>query len=214
MTTTTVPFSARIREATVAAHDDAEGSGFLSGLTEGTRPITDYARLVAQHLAIYRAIESANAAMRADPIAGAFVFPELDRVARLEADLHAILGEDWAARPEATPLPATVDYAERIREVGATWPGGWVAHHYVRYLGDLSGGIFIRRRLEDAYGIDATSGTAFYDFPEIPDAMAWKNVYRSRLDDAPWDEAEQADVVAEILQAYDWNNRLLGELNG
>lgn len=214
MTTTIVPFSAAIRDATSAAHGDAEGSTFLADLTGGHRPLVDLARLAAQHLAIYRALEGANAAMATDPVAGRFVFAELDRVPALERDLASLLGPDWASRPESLPTAATAAYAARITETAETWPAGWVAHHYTRYLGDLSGGLFIRRALEDRFAIDATSGTAFYDFPGIADPVAWKDDYRSRLDEAPWDDDERARIIDEVLDAYRWNTRVLVDLDG
>src|SRR5690606_25598352 len=154
-------------------------------------PIEGYGRLVVQHRAIYEALEGANDAMAQDLVAGAFVQSDVVRLPALERDVVSVLGEGWAHRPEAALVPATLEYCERLREVGATWPGGWVGHQYVRYLGDLSGGLFIRTRVEAAYGIDATSGTAFYDFPKVPDPVAWKDAYRRRLDEAAWSAEER-----------------------
>ena len=44
-----------------------------------------------------------------------------------------------------------------------------LAHTYVRYLGDLSGGQIIRRRVAKAYGVDVASGEGvkFYDFKSL-----------------------------------------------
>jgi heme oxygenase len=39
-----------------------------------------------------------------------------------------------------------------------------LAHAYVRYLGDLSGGQIIGGRIKRAYGLKGKEGTAFYDF--------------------------------------------------
>jgi heme oxygenase len=206
-------FAAAIRSATAGAHRGAEGTSFLDALLGGALPLTAYGRLVVQHHAIYDALEAANRAMTADPVAGAFVDADIVRRPALERDAVAVLGPDWRARPEAELVPATIAYCERLREVGATWPGGWVAHQYVRYLGDLSGGRFIRTRIEAVYGIDETSGTAFYAFPKVPDPTAWKDAYRRRLDLAPWDDAERARIVDEVLAAYAWNTELLHQLH-
>lgn len=207
-------FAARIREATATAHRDAETAPFLRGLVEGALPVTAYGRLVVQHRAIYDALEGANEAMRHDPVAGSFVDDAVVRLPALERDLVAVLGEDWRSRAEAELVPATVAYCERLREVGATWPAGWVGHQYVRYLGDLSGGAFIRRAIERAYGLDAATGTAFYDFPQVPDPTAWKDAYRARLDGAAWSVEEQDRVIAEVLASYEWNTALLEQLGG
>lgn len=205
-------FAARIRAATADAHRGAERSPYLGALVSGQLPLADYGRLVVQHRAIYAAIEAANAAMASDGVAAAFVDDGIERLPALDRDLHAVLGPDWRSCDEATLVPATREYVARIEEVAARWPAGWVGHHYVRYLGDLSGGLFLRGAIERAYGIDASSGTAFYDFPNVPDPDAWKQAYRSALDDAPWSADEQDRIIDEILAAYDWNTRLLEEL--
>lgn len=41
-----------------------------------------------------------------------------------------------------------------------------LAHAYVRYLGDLSGGQVIGARIKKAYGLNGQDGTAFYRFDE------------------------------------------------
>jgi heme oxygenase len=206
------PFSTAIRAATASAHRDAERSTFLADLVGGALAIEGYGRLVAQHRAIYEALEGSNDAMGDDPVAGTFVQQDVVRLPALERDIVAVLGEGWAARPEAALVPATVEYCERLREVGGSWPGGWVAHQYVRYLGDLSGGLFIRMRIEAVFGIDAGSGTAFYDFPQVPDPAAWKDAYRRRLDEAPWPPEERERITAEILESYRLNTLVLEQL--
>ena len=205
-----VPFSKAIRAATTAAHGTAEQAGYLGALLAGNLDIPGYARLVAQHLHIYRALEGAADALAGDPVARRFVFEELRRLPSLEADLEALLGAGWASQVPA--LPATEAYCARLREVGATWVGGFVAHHYVRYLGDLSGGIFIGEAVERIYDIVDHRGTSFYVFERIPDPMAFKDTYRGLLDDAPWDDTERALITAEILEGYRFNTEVLEQL--
>lgn len=209
--TTSIPFSKAIREATWGAHGDAEGATFLGDLVDGRLDIRRYADMVAQHHFAYEALEAANAAMRDDPVAGPFVDDRLTRGPALAADLEAILGSGW--RDEVAPNAATVAYVDRLREVCPTWAGGFVAHHYVRYLGDLSGGQMLRGSIEEVFGIDATSGTAFYDFPELDDLTAYKEAYRGRLDAAPWDDEERARIIEEILLGYHHNTRVLVDLS-
>lgn len=213
-TTVELPFSTAIREATAQAHRDAERAPFVGALLGGELPLEGYGRLVAQHRAIYEALEAANERMAADPVVASFVQADVVRHPALERDVVAVLGDRWATRPEAELVPATVEYCERLREVGTSWPGGWVGHQYVRYLGDLSGGLFIRRRVEAAYSIDAASGTAFYDFPQVPDPAAWKDAYRRRLDEAPWAAEERSRITAEILESYRLNTLVLEQLGG
>lgn len=209
---TRMAFSEMIRLATAGAHRGAERNGFLMALLGGDLPVEAYGRLIVQHRSIYKALESFNWAMAQDEVAGEFVQDDVIRLPALDRDLNAVLGADWRDRPEAMPVPATLEYCDRIREVGHNWPAGWVAHQYVRYLGDLSGGFHVGARIESVFGLDASNGTAFYDFPKVDDPQAWKDAYRQRLDKAPWDDAERERVVEEILEAYRLNTAIFEQL--
>ena len=70
----------------------------------------------------------------------------------------------------ASPPPAMSAYAGRIASLSASpEPAPLLAHAYVRYLGDLSGGQVIRRRVARAYGLeeDNGAGVAFYEFGKL-----------------------------------------------
>ncbi|MDJ1114185.1 heme oxygenase (biliverdin-producing) [Microbacterium dauci] len=204
-----IPFSTAVRERSSAAHSSSEGAGFMTDLMRGNGTREDYIALVAQHWFIYEALEAAAARMRSDPLASVFISEKLTRLPALEADLEFLLGDDW--RDQVTPLPTTARYVARINEVGATWPGGFVAHHYTRYLGDLSGGQFIGKVMARQFGFE-TNGIGFYIFDEIADPHAFKDVYREQLDAAPWDAAERERVIDEVLLAYRFNTELFVDL--
>jgi heme oxygenase len=196
-------FSGRLREATAQVHDAAERSAFMTGLMSGGVPLSGYVQLIGQYLPIYRALETAGEAMRDDPIAGPFALRELERRSALEADLVSLAGPDWSQHVVATP--ATQAYVERIEEVCTDWAGGFVAHHYVRYLGDLSGGQIVRRILRRVYDFDDDHGLSFYVFDQIDNSVAVKKRYRQLLDESPWDIDEQERIAAEATLAFDLN---------
>ncbi|GGT80031.1 biliverdin-producing heme oxygenase [Actinomadura citrea] len=204
------PFSARLRAATWSDHGDNETSDYMSALVEGRLARDEYAVLVAQLHPVYDLLERAADRMASDPVAGAFDLPGLRRREALEADLAYFYGPGWRSRVE--PNASTARYCDRLREVCFDWPGGFVAHHYTRYLGDLSGGQYIglqvRKTLELSAGDD---GVRFYRFPGKP--KAYKDRYRRMLDAAPWDAAEQARVIAEVKAAYRLNAALTAELD-
>jgi heme oxygenase len=66
----------------------------------------------------------------------------------------------------ASPPPALSDFISHINHLSTSANGAplLLAHAYVRYLGDLSGGQIIGGRIRRAYGLKGTEGTAFYDF--------------------------------------------------
>ncbi|MFY9713915.1 MAG: biliverdin-producing heme oxygenase [Microbacterium sp.] len=203
-------FSAALRERSSGSHSASEHAGFMADLLSGSASRDDYTALVAQHYFIYEALESAAERMRQDPVASVFLSDKLTRLPALEADLEFLVGPEW--REQIALLPTTRRYVDRIRQVGATWAGGFVAHHYTRYLGDLSGGVFIGRVMARRFGFQ-TNGIGFYLFDDIADPSAFKDVYREQLDAAPWDEAERERVIDEVLLAYRFNTELFEDLD-
>jgi len=204
-----IPFSAALRERSSSAHSSSEGAGFMSDLMKGEGTREDYVSLVVQHWYMYDALERAAERMRRDQVARVFISDKLTRLPALEADLGFLIGADW--RDRISPLPTTKRYIDRIDLVGRTWAGGFVAHHYTRYLGDLSGGRFIGRLMARRFGFQ-TNGIGFYVFDDIADPKAFKDVYREQLDAAPWDAAEQERVIDEVLLAYRLNTEVFEDL--
>ncbi|MFE4593490.1 biliverdin-producing heme oxygenase [Streptomyces laurentii] len=209
----TTPFSTLIRTASHERHTEAETSGFMTDLLGGRLGVDAYTRYTEQLWFVYRALEDGAGALRPDPVAGPFVQPELFRTQALERDLAHLRGADWRAGVSA--LPATRAYAARIAECARDWPGGYVAHHYTRYLGDLSGGQIIRDRAERAWGFARKGdGVRFYVFDAIPNPAAFKRAYRELLDAVAADELEKRRIVDECKRAFDFNGAMFRELSG
>ncbi len=207
---TVLPFSQALRERTWSGHGESEGAGFMSDLMAGKGTREDYIALVAQHYFVYEALESAAVAFADDPVAAPFLSDQLTRLPALEADLSFLIDGGW--RDAIVPLPTTVRYVDRINEIVAQhWAGGFVAHHYTRYLGDLSGGQAIRRLMQRHFGFE-TNGVGFYLFEQIADPKTFKDTYREQLDTAGWDESERERVIDEVLAAYRLNTELFDDL--
>lgn len=205
-------FSEALKAMTWDDHEHAEYTEYMQAMLGGKLNIAGYTDMVAQHYFAYVVLEEASEKMRHDPVGGRFVFDGLLRVPALEADLEHLLGADW--RDKIEPNEATKEYCDRLREVCFDWPGGFVAHSYTRYLGDLSGGQVIRAAVERAHPVELadSEGVAFYLFPEIGDYKAFKIEYRDRLDAAQWSPEEQQRVIDEALLAYRLNTKVLAEL--
>lgn len=207
---TVIPFSQALRERTWSGHGESEGASFMSDLMTGKGTRDDYIALVAQHYFVYEALEAAGAVFAGDPVAAPFITDQLTRLPALEADLAFLLGEGW--RDAIAPLPTTSRYVLRIHEIaGSRWAGGFVAHHYTRYLGDLSGGQVIRRIMQRQFGFE-TNGVGFYLFDQIASPKEFKETYRDQLDAVAWDEAERERVIDEVLAAYKLNTELFDDL--
>ncbi|PGH50640.1 heme oxygenase (biliverdin-producing) [Streptomyces sp. Ru87] len=205
------PFSTLIRTASQEQHTEAENSGFMSDMLGGRLGVAAYALYTEQLWFVYGALEDSVDRLSEDPVAGPFLRPELLRVPELERDLTHLRGPGW--RDGAVPLPATAAYAARVTEVGRSWPGGYVAHHYTRYLGDLSGGQIIRGTAEKTWGFERKGdGVRFYVFEEIANPAAFKREYRALLDALPADDLEKQRVVDECRRAFALNTALFREL--
>lgn len=200
--------AARLRNETADDHRRAETSPFVTDLLDGALPVSDYARLAVQHHAIYEVLEAAVAA-NDDPDLEPLLVPELTRLPALEEDLRFLLGDDWAESVEV--LPATRAYLDHLAEVCAT-SEGLLAHHYLRYLGDLSGGQLIRRVLDRVYDFADGQGTAFYRFEAIPDPKGFKAAYRRHLDALDWLPERQQRVIDEVAAGFRATKAVLDDL--
>ena len=207
---TVIPFSQALRERTRSGHSASEGASFMDDLMTGAGSRDDYIALVAQHFFIYEALESAAASLADNAEAATFITPQLTRLPALEADLAFLIGADW--RAAIVPLPTTARYVARISEVAAEgWAGGFIAHHYTRYLGDLSGGQIIRTLMQRQFGFE-TNGVGFYLFDEIGKPKEFKETYRDQLDAVAWSDEERERVIDEVLLAYTFNTDLFSDL--
>lgn len=203
----TPSLSTAMREGSRAEHEEAEGSAFMAALLDGVLRPGAYADLLVRLRAVYAALEVAVRDRARDPLVAAVHDPALERLTAIDADLaHWMPGT--ASYDVDSPAAAT--YVERIRR--ADWSGALVAHHYTRYLGDLSGGQAIGRVLSRTYDLADGGGIAFYDFPAIPKPKPYKDRYRARLDALGLPAADIDRVVDEVKVAFRLNQALFAEL--
>lgn len=201
--------AARLRAETREVHQRTEGSGFVSELMAGRLSRAEIALFTRQLHAVYSALEDAADRLGDDPRFAPLDDPVLRRLPSLVDDATALGGTRWRELPV---LPATVAYVERLNEVKGRAPA-LVAHHYTRYLGDLSGGLalgaLLSRHLDVAPG---DPGVRFYHFPGIPLVKTYRDTYRARLDALRLTESEQDEVVAEAVVAFELNGAMFSDL--
>lgn len=200
---TAPPLSALLRDGTATAHQAAESSPFLLALAQGRVTKAGVVGLLQRLIPVYDELEQVGAGWAADPDVGPLLVPGLERGPSLRADLAAL-----GALP-STSSPAALEYAARIRRAGASSAPAYVAHHYTRYLGDLSGGQVVGHALRTSLGLDLS----FFRFPGLR-GPAVKRAYRAHLDALAWDGAWQEQAVAESALAFRFNQDLAAELVG
>lgn len=202
-----VAFSARLKAETAARHQHAEHSNFMADLMGGKLTVRAYRMLLTQYVYIYEALEEVAAGFRAhpNPITDPFVLEGLDRLVAINADLAELGGPTGAQ-----PLPATADYAAAIRATAST-PERFLAHHYLRYLGDLSGGQAVAALVARHYAVPAEA-LNMYRFEALPKPKVFKDSYRDLLDGAPLTDAQRDALVDEALAGFDHNSRVFTQL--
>jgi heme oxygenase len=195
--------SVAMKEGSAAEHTAAEQSPFVSELLAGWVSAQGYSEYLLRLRVVYAALEAMRA-RRNDPMVAAVYDPALERLAAIDADLsHWLPG----GTREVTS-PAAAAYGERIAGLG--WGGSLVAHHYTRYLGDLSGGQAMGKVLDRTFGLGG-AGLEFYKFPMRP--KPYKDAYRARLDALRPDERDTGRIVDEVRFAFGLNRAVLDELS-
>lgn len=205
----TEPFSARLKASTATIHDEVEHTDFMVDLMEGRLGIGAYARLLAQYAPIYAALEAKSSEFAADPIFAPFHDAGLFRTERIHSDLQKLSQDVLPITASATITTSAESYADHL--CGLTRPEQLIAHHYTRYLGDLSGGQAIGALMGRHYSVPAEALT-MWDFAQVGKTKPYKDTYRSRLDEIAAAGGDEQLVIEETMTAFRLNGRLLAEL--
>ncbi|KAJ7369775.1 heme oxygenase (decycling) 1 [Desmophyllum pertusum] len=208
-----IQLSKELKKGTKKVHREAESIHFVKEFARGRIERHWYKELIADLYFVYRALEEESEKHKDHEMFKAVHFPkELGRLQCLEEDMEFYFGEDWK---EQVPMSdATKDYVNRIHEVADKDPALLIAHHYTRYLGDLSGGQILRKMAMKAMDLPSTGeGVQFYVFENITDAKKFKNMYRSRLDGLNIDKVKSDEIVKEANYVFMLNIYLFQEID-
>ncbi len=200
-----------LRSGTSEVHSEAEGSAFVRCFMKGVLDRATYARHLEALHAVYSAMEDGLERHKDHPIVSKIYYPEVHRRANLEADLEFFYGDDWQSKMQP-PSPAVVEYVDHIRKISEENPTLLVAHSYVRYLGDLSGGQILKKVAGQTLQLDADHGLAFYEFGDIAGKKEFKDMYRNALDGLALDEAQQQAVLEEAIRVFRFNGAVFNDL--
>jgi len=188
-----------------AAHHQAEGMAFSRSLLAGQANPRQLAALIRALAPAYDLIE-AQGPLLAGAL-GAEGFPWVD-LARSQA-----LGQDITglAVVPATPVsPAAEIWVEHLQRLALQAPHRFMAHVYVRYGGDLSGG---QQLAEQAKAILVGQGLPplqFWEFQRpIPEL---KQELHDAIEKMELSEDEERELLEESVVAFHDTQRLLAEL--
>lgn len=200
----------RLKTQTGDVHRQAERSRFMAALLRGDVDRAGYCAYLRSLHAIYVALESVLARHSAHPLIRPVFDPSLFRGEALADDLRTLHGESWT--DELVPQPAALCYAARLEQIAGTNPGRLLAHAYVRYLGDLSGGQVLRRIVAQATRLPGGLGTRFYWFGDEARTRALTLAFRAGLDAITPDPSQSDEIVDEALLAFGLHEGLFDAL--
>jgi len=227
------PLATLLRESTVETHAQLEVSLGAKRLASGQLSREEYIRYLMMLWHVYDAFERALERHAAHPTLEPTYNPTLlARAPFLSADISHLLQVDessWKEHPihvkllASSPEPLTA-YVKRIEELSdSSDPSPILAHSYVRYLGDLSGGQTFKHILSKAYNLDEAAGlgVSFYVFKELRSAKPAslgemkriKDWFREGMNKAGEQGTEvKASIVAEANTVFNLNSGLLSIL--
>ena len=200
----------RLRSETRALHTAAERSAFMGALLRGRLQQRAYCALLRNLHAIYAALEPALKRHAAHPLISPVVIEGMWRCEALQHDLRMLHGDTW--QTDLVLEPAATRYVSRLLEIDANRPAHLLAHAYVRYLGDLSGGQMLRRVVAGGMPWDAAGAVAFYDFGDALETAELTRAFREGLARLQADDEQVDSIVDEAKEAFRLHCNLFDEL--
>ena len=201
----------QLKEGTKESHSAAENTKFVASFLRGVVNPEEYRKLIANFYFVYSAMEEAISSTE-DSMVKAIRSEDLERKESLAKDLEYYYGSYWETTIK--PSEACNTYVNRIKQIAETDPYLLIAHHYTRYIGDLSGGKILKGIAEKALNPPKGEGLHFYNFPMIEDAKAFKTDYRAILDGLELNEQQINALITEANYAFRLNMYMFDEIEG
>ena len=204
-------FSVDLKAGTKESHSAAENTKFVASFLRGVVDYEEYRKLLTNFYYVYDTMEQ-RIRETEDPMVQAIKSEDLERKEAIERDLEYYYGPEW--KDKQTPSEACTTYCHRINEVAEKDPYLLIAHHYTRYIGDLSGGKILKEITARVLNPPEGKGLDFYEFPSIPDAKLFKQNYRACLDNLGTDSSQENALITEANYAFRLNMYMFDEIQG
>jgi len=187
------------------AHHQAEGMEFSRALLEGRATPLQLAGLLRALLPAYTLLEQEAPDLATALGATNIPWSDLARRHALEHDLKQL-----AALPATPASAAAASWLEQIKLLARQAPHRLMAHVYVRYGGDLSGGQQLGGQANAILSRHGLSALKFWSFEkEIP---ALKKALHDGFEQMDLSEAEEEELLDEAVAAFKLTQKLLAEL--
>lgn len=190
-----------LAEGTKDLHKQVEQHAFVKDLLQDKLESISYHQYLADLKLIYEALEEEiQANLKVCPELQNINFSKLNRHSGLAEDLNSSSFKDF----EIQISEAAVNYATHLHRLGQNNPILLVAHAYVRYLGDLSGGMILKKHVEKKW----PDALHLYDFSnllietKIANVHTFKELYKERLKNLVISDIVQKQLIQEARLAF------------
>jgi heme oxygenase (biliverdin-producing, ferredoxin) len=188
-----------------AAHHQAEGMAFSRSLLDGQAKPRQLAGLLRALQPGYAVLEQDGPELGSALGARDLPWSDLSRKAALQHDLAMLDGI------EATPASAAAaQWVSHLRTLAQQAPHRLMAHVYVRYGGDLSGGQQLGGQANAILERHGLPNLGFWAF-ERPTAELKVELHEA-FEQLELSEAEEEELLEESVLAFQATQRLLAEL--
>ncbi|KAG0198924.1 heme oxygenase (decycling) 1 [Mortierella sp. GBA30] len=204
-----------LKESTKNLHAEAGRSKFMKHFFKGAITLEMYGRYLVALYHVYNALEKALDDHKSNPALALIYFPDqLSRIHSLEQDLEFYNGPKWRSMVQEPPSPAQQRYVSAIQEcASSSMPERLTAHAYVRYLGDLSGGQILCRRLQKFHKLPENQGIAHYRFEKIQDYELYKDMFRKQLNQMNLTDEQTVAIIEEAKKTFLINMDMFAEFD-
>ena len=159
---------------------------------------------------IYEPLENGLSRRQDHPSLAPFGFPTLFRLTSLSNDLARLHGPKW--REQLAVCPAAGTYQDRLKFGHEATAEQLLAHAYVRYLGDLSGGQMLKKLVAQTLQLPAGEGVSFYDFGPPAEVARLLRDFKLALGQVGLTGEQQQEVVEEAKWAFKSHIELANQL--
>ena len=187
------------------AHHQAEGMVFSRALLAGAASPAQVAALLRALAPAYRWLEAEAPAAASSLGATALPWQSLNRSTALENDL-ALLNR----LPQGPASAAGAAWLMRMQELAHTAPHRLMAHVYVRYGGDLSGGQQLGEQANRILQAAGLPNLSFWVFNAPTSAL--KAALHDGFEQLQLSSREEEELLEEAETAFHATQRLLAEL--
>ncbi len=199
----------QMKRATKTLHTKAEKTGIIASILQSHISRDQYIIYLRNLYEVYKALEDNMFINKGSPTPlTIFLNPILQRTLPIEHDLAQLTGgKHW----HTTPIfNSAENYVNNIEALKRDNPIALIGHIYVRYLGDINGGVILDRLLKDSLNLPPDS-LSFYAYPGIRNLNDFRQNYRQLFNDLDLHETEQNVIVKTAKLAFKFNIALSKE---